>query len=153
MAYQNNPLTHAKSSDAASSGVRQRLTTTEELLERAGVTPDRVLDLLREVIEADRIGTARRLLADAPRRFPDDPKIRTARRVFAESEATPNLFVQPTAGAEIEWLRQPPDDARGKWVALIGSKLVGIADSAEELFASLRSERFEQFPVVQYIAP
>ncbi len=115
--------------------------------------PEDVFDLLRDLIADDRVGTARRLLAEAVRRFPDHARIKLAQRVLAEGKASPNPFAQPTASAEIEWLREPPEEARGKWVALIGSELVGMADSAADLMAFLRSKHLDQLPVVQYIAP
>lgn len=123
---------------------------TEDLLPRCS---EGVLELLRQLIAKDQVTAARRLLDDAGRRFPDDAGIRLARRVLAEGTATSSPFVQPTATAEVEWLNEPPEEVRGKWVALIGSQLLGMADSADELMASLRSKNLQQLPVVQYIAP
>ena len=116
-------------------------------------SPEEILKRVRQLITDEQINAARQLVADALRRFPDHAEIQLARGVLAEGEPSPNPFVQPTASAEIEWLKDPPREARGKWIALIGSKLVGMADSAEELMASLRSRKLEQLPVVQYVAP
>ena len=109
--------------------------------------------LLRSLIEKDQITQARTLALEAARRFPDDDKIRLAKRILAGGKAAPNPYAQPTATAEIEWLKNPPEETRGKWVALIGSALVGMADSAEELRQSLKTKKFDQFPLVQYVAP
>ena len=154
-------MTHKKTSSpmqaqpasAAASRVARSSRTARKLRLPSGATPEEFLELLRRLIADDQIGEARRQLVEAVRRFPGNPEIRLAQRVLGEGETSPNPFVQSTAGAEIEWLREPPPEARGKWIALIGSQLVGMADSADELMSSLRSERFEQLPVVQYVAP
>ncbi len=152
MTQQSKPIPmQAKSATAVGSGVARSSRAAVTKLAATAV-PEDVLDLLRQLVAEDQIGAARRLLIEADRRFPNDSKIQLARQVLAEGEPSPNTFVQPTVSAEIEWLRQPPQEARGKWIALIGSELVGMADTAEELMAALRSEHFEQLPVVQYIA-
>ncbi len=115
--------------------------------------PEDVFALLRSLIETDQINRARRLTREAAERFPGNDKIRLAKRILADAKATPNRYAQPTATAEIEWLANPPEEARGKWVALIGSDLVGTADSADELRRSLRGRSFEHYPVVQHLAP
>ncbi len=114
--------------------------------------PAEILDHVRRLIGDGQVGTARRLLAAAARRFPDHPGIRLAKRILGKGKATPNPFVQPTAAAESEWLDNPPDQARGKWVALIGSELIDMADSVEELMASLKSRNLRQLPLVHHLA-
>ncbi len=52
---------------------------------------------------------------------------------------------------ELEQLRNPPDEYRGKWVAVIGPEIVGVADSLKELVARLPSN-LEQTPLAVQIA-
>ncbi len=113
---------------------------------------EEVFDRLSRLVADGRIGTARRLIAQARRRFPDHPRIRLAERVLNGGKATPDPYVQPTAAAESEWLDNPPDDARGKWVALIGSELVAMADSVDELMQSLASKKLKMIPLVHHLA-
>ncbi len=115
--------------------------------------PEGVFERLRQLLEEGQIGEARRLTAEAVHRFPQHPRIRLAKRVLNDGRATANPWIQDTAAAEIAWLDDPPAVARGKWVALIGGELVGMADSAEELVDSLAAKNLSQLPVVQYVAP
>ena len=130
----------------------QRARPGERLLPR-DADPDDVLPLLRSLIETDQIERARQLTFEAVRRFPGHEQIRLARHILSVSKATPNRYVQPTATAEIEWLENPPEEARGKWVALIGRDLVAMADSPQELRTVLQDKKFDQYPVVQHLAP
>ena len=115
-------------------------------------SPEDVFVRLRQLIADGRIGVARRLIAEALCRFPDHHRIRLAERVLNGGEATPDPYVQPTAAAESAWLDNPPDDARGKWVALIGSELVGMADSVDELMQALASKKLDMIPLVHHLA-
>lgn len=117
----------------------------------AAAAPRDVLDRLRQLVEDGQIGAARRLTQEAVRRFPDDPSMQLAKRVLAKGEPSPVPYVQPTAAAEYEWLDRPPEEARGKWVALIGSELVAMADSVDELMKLLRSRKLSRFPLVHHL--
>lgn len=132
---------------------RSGLTNEQESLLPVQAEPEDVFELLRQLIADGQVRTAREVLAEARRRFPGHAKVRLAQRVFAEGKPTPNPFAQPTAAAEIEWLRDPPAEYRGRWVALVGGDVVGVADSAQELMRSLRSKNLTQVPVVQHLAP
>lgn len=114
--------------------------------------PERIFERLHQFIERGQTGDARRLAAEAARRFPEHPRLQLAKRTLEEGKATANPWSQETASAESAWLDDPPEEARGRWVALIGGELVGIGDSAEEVIATVTSKQLEQLPVVQYIA-
>lgn len=102
--------------------------------------PEEILDQLREFVEAGELSAARHLTEEASRLFPDHDEIQKARRVLGAAKATPNPFVQPTTAAEIAWLEDPPAEARGKWVALVGSELVGMAKSLADLMQQLEAK-------------
>ncbi len=131
---------------------RQRVgkATDQELSPDA--RPEDVLERLRQLVAEGQLTAVRQLTVEASHRFPDHEKIQLARRVFCEAEATPNPFVQPTTTAEIEWLNDPPEKTRGKWVALVGSELVGLAETFEDLIKQLEGKNLQQLPLVQQIA-
>lgn len=115
--------------------------------------PEEVLDTLRQFLEIGQLPAARRLLAAAVDRYPEYAEIQKARRILDQREATPNPMVEPTTSDEIEWLQSPPESARGKWVALIGRQVVGMAHSARELKKILQSKDLPQKPLIHHIAP
>ncbi len=116
-------------------------------------TPEEVVGLLRQLIEEGNVTGARRLTEAAIRRFPDHPKIVLASRILAPPRVRSTDLAQPTVEAERQWLANPPAEALGKWVALVGAKVVGMADSIEELAEIVRASNLAQVPVVQHLAP
>ncbi len=52
---------------------------------------------------------------------------------------------------ELEWLRNPPESVRGKWVALVGKEVVATADALAEVMESLKSMTLPKTPLVHRI--
>ena len=52
---------------------------------------------------------------------------------------------------EFGWLARNAESYRGKWVALLGDRLVSCADSLKELLASLDALLLEDKPLIHHI--
>ena len=52
---------------------------------------------------------------------------------------------------ELEWLRDPPESARGKWVALVGNQVVATAEALAEVMESLKSMNLPKTPLVHRV--
>ncbi len=100
--------------------------------------PEEVLERIRTLV-TDHSIEARRLAVEAAARFPEHAGIQSAKRILNDGEATVAPGgPEPSTTEEFNWLRQPPESARGKWVALVGSEMVASADTLAELTACLR---------------
>lgn len=116
--------------------------------------PDAIVDQILALLSEDRYPSARRLAAEAVARHPGHARVRNAWAIFdphgkatVASEAS-----ERNRAEEFEWLRQPPESARGKWVALVGSDMVAAADTLVQLVESLRRQELSKTPLVHYIA-
>ncbi len=109
----------------------------------------RILALLRD----DLYLPARSLAAEALKRFPDHDRVRWAWNIFEQRGRARVGKGGPEPGREeeFEWLRNPPQWARGKWVALVGSEVVASADTLAEVAASLRGQHFPRRPLAHRI--
>ena len=105
--------------------------------------PGSAAAILREIHARLREGdvpAARRLAAEGVESFPQDADLCNVRRVLAEGGAFTKAGTGRDTRLEFEWLRDPPAKYRGKWVALVGSQVVGFADTLKELLSSLPSD-------------
>lgn len=113
--------------------------------------PDVILDRIRSLV-TDHFLTAQRLAIEAADRFPDHAGIQNAKRILNDGTASVAAEgPQPSRSEEFEWLRHPPRAVRGKWVALVGNKLVGAAETLAELAESLKSKSFARTPLVHRV--
>lgn len=115
--------------------------------------PDVAVEQILALLSEDRYRSARELAREACRRFPENARIRDTWAIFdnrGKATAGPKAS-EPKRTAEFEWLRKPPESVRGKWVALVGSELVGVADVLSELAEALRSRTFSRRPLIHYV--
>ena len=114
--------------------------------------PDAVLEEIRAHLGEGRFRTAQRLAEEALVRFPDHTEIRAMNRGLNEW----TVRTRPASGQgraeEFEWLRNPPESARGKWVALVGSEMVASAETLAEVMKTLKSMNLPKSPLVHRIA-
>lgn len=119
---------------------------------RHDAPPEEILDEIRLLIADGQILLARRLAVEAADRFPDHEEIRQARHVLNDGKAAVgSRGPEPSTNEEFEWLRNPPEWARGKWVALVGNEAVATADELSELVASLKTMKLPKQPLVHRI--
>ncbi len=123
---------------AARTSVRSAKLTSAASLPLTSVA-DVVLEEIRTHLGAGRYRAAQRLAAEATAQFPDHPGLGTTNQGLNEWQAT----TQPANGhnrtEEFAWLRNPPEPACGKLVALVGSEVVAAADTMAELGELLKS--------------
>ncbi len=98
---------------------------------------DSLLSEIRQLLEAGEIRTAKRLASKAVRRHPEHAEIGDLHRTLNEGRSSARPGTGRDLRPEYAWLRDPPKQYRGRWVALIGEAIVGSAESLEELLASL----------------
>lgn len=133
----------------------QPVPTTEAPLLAPDDDPDTAIDKVMLLLDEDRFGTARRMAAEALARFPDNGRVQGAWGIFEnrnKARVNPAGPRQPSREKEFAWLRNPPSWAFGKWVALVDSEAVAVADTLAEVLATLKSKTFPKQPLVHRIA-
>ena len=113
--------------------------------------PESVLEDLRAHLAEGRFRTAQRLAKEGAARFPEHAPIRQMNRGLNEWTATTRPTDEPDRSEEFEWLRDPPEAARGKWVALVGSEMVASADTLVAVMESVESMNLSTIPLVHRI--
>lgn len=119
----------------------------------SGSQPQEIVEAVGELLSIGRLTLARRLVERALERSPDHAELNRLNRFLDLSEAKPNPTVEPSTEDEIAWLSDPPDSARGRWVALVGRQVVAMTDSIRELKVALRSLDLNQKPLIHRVAP
>ncbi len=110
-----------------------------------------LLAKVRRLLRDGEIYDARQLAAEAVREHPGHPDLLRVHEVLNESRAQRRPATGRSIREELEGLRDPPEEYRGKWVAVIGRDIVGVAASLKELVAGLPSD-LEQTPLAVQIA-
>jgi hypothetical protein len=96
---------------------------------------------------------ARPTACPAPEAAPGAGAYLQAAKRILDSGGNPTL--RPARGAgtsqELDWLRDPPQWARGKWVALAGREAVASAETLPDLVERLDSMELPKEPLVHRV--
>ena len=92
---------------------------------------------IRDLVESDRIGAARKLVAEASARFQGHPALLGWQKVLAPAKARLSPATGVDRSAEFAWIQRNASSYRGQWVALLGDRLLAHAATAVELAARL----------------
>lgn len=144
----------ARAPDAASPGTTMRAFRARKREILSGDTPpEAILDEIRSLISTGNVLAARELTTEAVANFPEDAELRNAKRILCDGKSyTVPGKPEPSRRPEFEWLRDPPECYRGKWVALVGREVVASGDTLKEVLASLPSDLGRR-PLAVQIAP
>ncbi len=115
--------------------------------------PDTVVDKILALLDEDRYQTARRMAAAARARFPRHSRVQRVWGIFDNRDkAKVSPFgSQPSTRDELDWLASPPAWAYGKWVALVGSKVVASGETLAEVHKILRTQERTEMPLVHRV--
>lgn len=92
---------------------------------------------IREHVEADRVGAARRLVKEALQDFPDHPDLVPWKKALSPAEARLSPATGVDRSAEFDWILRNASSYRGQWVAVLGDRLLAHASTAGELASKL----------------
>ena len=95
---------------------------------------------IEALVESNRVREARTMVQEALRINPSEPGLQHWSEVLAPAKirrASPDEGRDFDRSAEIRWLEEHAEEHRGKWVALLGNKLLAHARTLEEVTAAL----------------
>lgn len=145
-----SPMIAHESDAAGTAGSRAARAADSPLPPEA--EPGAVVEEILGHLGKDQYQTARRLAAEALARFPEHPRVQNAWRIFDKrANAVRGQGNEPSRSEEFDWLKSPPESARGKWVALVGKEMVAAADTLAELVEALKSLSLPKPPLVHQL--
>jgi hypothetical protein len=108
---------------------------------------------IREHVERDEVGAARRVLAEALRAGVDEPGLANWEKLLAPGKVLGYSPPEPDSDlqAEIRWLDEHGREYRGQWIAVLGEKMLAHAETLEELRSELSKLALKARPLVHFM--
>jgi hypothetical protein len=110
------------------------------------------VDRIREHVEREEVGAARRLVAEALREGSTEPGLADWERLLAPGKV---LGFSPASefdrSAEFRWFAEHGREYRGQWVAVLGEQMLAHAKVYEDLRAELDKLRPAAPPFVHFV--
>jgi hypothetical protein len=108
---------------------------------------------IRDLVEQDYVGGARRLLAEALERGEQDDELLQWQRVLAPavSRISSNTELDSDPMPDVNWIRQHWRDYRGQWVALLEGQLLTSSPSLDQVSSHLKENPPGRRVLLHYI--
>ena len=108
---------------------------------------------IRELVEADKVGGARRLLAEAQEQSSQEKDLAYWQKVLAKGG--PGRAVKGELDfdrtPDFDWLSEHSEAYRGEWVALLVGELLAHSKSLKEVTQVLEQNKPARRPMLYYI--
>jgi hypothetical protein len=110
------------------------------------------VDRIREHVERDEVGAARRLVANALREGSTEPGLAHWAEVLAPAKVLGfSPAGEPDRSAEFRWFAEHGWEYRGQWVAVLGNQMLTHAESYQNLRDELDKLQPAAPPFVHFI--
>jgi hypothetical protein len=108
---------------------------------------------IRELVEQDYVGAARRLVAEAVEHGEQDEEFLKWKRVLAPavSKVSRNKELDSDPMPDLSWIRQHREDYCGQWVALLEGELLASSQSLDEVVSHLEKNPAGRRVLFHYI--
>jgi predicted CopG family antitoxin len=107
---------------------------------------------IRELVEADKVASARRLLAEALERGEKETDLSEWQKVLAPGRVLgTNSELGPELTPEFQWLDANSRSYRRQWVALADNRLLAHSEDVDEVLAAIKDMKLGRRPLLHYI--
>lgn len=107
---------------------------------------------IRELVEQDRVGAARKLLAEALENGEHDEELLQWQRVLAPARFLGfSNELDPDRTPEMNWVAAHREEYRGQWVAVAEDRLVAHSEDIQEVYSAVKSVKLNRRPLLLYI--
>ncbi|HEX3551793.1 MAG TPA: hypothetical protein VIA62_01015 [Thermoanaerobaculia bacterium] len=108
---------------------------------------------IRELVEADRVGGARLLLAEALEREDHDEDLSGWEEVLAPGKVIGTSDeLDPDRTPELQWLAANGRDYRCQWIALAENRLLAHSENLDDVLSAVKGMKPGRRPLLHYIA-
>ena len=105
---------------------------------------------VKQLLGQGRVVAARELLQRALSRYPTDERLRNLFRAVIPGEVVRRDVRYSDRTLEMAWIKANRANYRGKWVALLGEKVLGVGDSLKRVLRLLQEQQCEATPLIHH---
>jgi hypothetical protein len=106
---------------------------------------------VKQLLGQGRVVDALELLQRALSRYPTDARLLNLSRAVTPGAVVRRDVRYSDRTAEMAWIKANRANYRGKWVALLGEKVLGVGDSLTAVLCLMQEQRLEETPLIHHV--
>jgi hypothetical protein len=98
-----------------------------------------------------RVARARELLQRILLQYPTDEKLLNLYRAISPGKVVRSNVRYSDRTLEMDWIKANQSFYRGKWVALLGGKVIGIGDNLKTVLRMVQEKQLREIPLIHHL--
>jgi len=95
--------------------------------------------------------TAREILQRALRQYPTNERLLSLYQAVSPGKVVRRDVRYSDRTSEISWIKANRSHYRGKWVALLGEKVIAVGDSLKAVLRIVQERQLEETPLLHHL--
>ena len=127
--------------------------STHALLGHLTSEPGSAFELMyvKHVLGQGRVAIARAILQRILLQYPTDEKLLHLYRAISPGKVVRSNVRYNDRTLEMDWIKANRSSYRGKWVALLGGKVIGIEDDLKTVLRMVQEKQLREIPLIHHL--
>ena len=113
--------------------------------------PDFELMYVKYLLGQGRVAIAREILQRILLKYPTDAKLLNLYRAVSPGKVVRSNVRYSDRTLEMDWIKANRSIYKGKWVALLGGKVIGIGDDLKTVLHIVQEKQLREIPLIHHL--
>ena len=124
---------------------------TEPVVEPQESELTQVLERVKDLLGDGRLKTARELLEHALQKYPTNERLLKLHWAVSPGKVERVDVRYSNGQAEFDWIKANREKYKGKWVVLLGNRVLGMGDDLKTAMRMAQEQQYEGTPLMHYL--
>ncbi len=106
---------------------------------------------VKHLLGQGRVARAREILQRILLQYPTDEKLLNLYRVISPGKVVRSNVRYSDRTLEMDWIKANRSVYKGKWVALLGGKVIGIGDDLKTVLRMVQEKQLRDIPLIHHL--
>jgi hypothetical protein len=112
---------------------------------------NQVIERVQDLLGYGRLKAARELLENALQQYPTNERLRKLHWAVAPGKVERVDVRYSDRGEEVAWIKANQAKCQGKWVVLLGNRVLGIGDDLKIAMHMAQEQQYEGLPLIHLL--
>jgi hypothetical protein len=124
---------------------------TEPAIEQQDTELNQVIERVKDLLGYGRLKAARELLENALQQYPSNERLRKLHWSVSPGKVERVDVRYGNGQAEVDWIKANQAKHKGKWVVLLGDRVLGMGDELKTAIRMAQEQQYEGTPLIHHL--
>jgi hypothetical protein len=124
---------------------------TEPTMEQQDTELNQLIERVKDLLGYGRLKAARELLENALQQYPTNERLRKLHWAVSPGKVERVDVRYSDRGEEVAWIKANQAKYRGKWVVLLGNRVLGMGDDLKTAMHMAQEQQYEGLPLIHLL--